>query len=55
MSTKKIQSDGSLEKIFLVNVFRGDLQNKEMIGDAWNLKESSSTLKYLLVDDAKYK
>ena len=29
----KIQSDGSLDKLKLRIVVRGDLQNKEMIGD----------------------
>ena len=32
----KIQSDGSLEKLNLRIVVRGDLQNKEMIGDTWS-------------------
>ena len=31
----KIQSDGSLDKIKLRIVVRGDLQNKEMVGDTW--------------------
>ena len=29
----KIQSDGSLDKLKLIIVVRGDLQNKEMVGD----------------------
>ena len=29
----KIQSDGSLDKLKLRIVVRGDLQNKEMVGD----------------------
>ena len=32
----KIQSDGSLDKLKLRIVVRGDLQNKEMIGDTWS-------------------
>ena len=28
-----IQSDGSLEKLKLIIIVRGDLHNKEMIGD----------------------
>ena len=31
----KIQSDGSLDKLKLRIVFRGDLQNKELVGDTW--------------------
>ena len=33
---EKIQSDGSLDKIKLRIVVRGDLKNKEMIGDTWS-------------------
>ena len=29
----KIQSDGSLDKLKLIIVVRGDFQNKEMVGD----------------------
>ena len=32
----KIQSDGSLDKLKLRIVVRGDLQNKEMVGDTWS-------------------
>ena len=32
----KIQSDGSLDKIKLGIVVRGDLQNKEMVGYTWS-------------------
>ena len=32
----KIQSDGSLDKLKLRIVVRGDLQNKERIGDTWS-------------------
>ena len=31
----KIQSDGSLHKLKLRIVVRGDQQNKEMVGDTW--------------------
>ena len=31
----KIQSDGSLGELKLRIVVRGDLQNKEMVGDTW--------------------
>ena len=29
------QSDGSIEKLKLIIVVRGDLQNKELVGDTW--------------------
>ena len=32
----KIQSDESLDKLKLRIVVRGDLQNKEMVGDTWS-------------------
>ena len=51
----KIQSDGSLNKIKLRIVVRGDLQNKEMVGDTWSPTASMKTLKYFLVDSAKHK
>ena len=31
----KIQSDGSLDNIKLRIVVRGDLHNKELVGDTW--------------------
>ena len=31
----KIQSDGSLDKLRLIIVVIGDLQNKEMVGETW--------------------
>ena len=49
----KIQSDVSLDKINLRIVVRGDLQNKEMVGDTWSPTASISTLKYFLEDAAK--
>ena len=49
----KIQSDGSLDKLKLGIVVRGDLQNKEMIGDTWSPKASMRTLKYFLADAEK--
>ena len=51
----KIQSDGSLDKLKLRIVVRGDLQNKAMIGDTWSPTASMITLKYFLVDAAKHK
>ena len=51
----KIQSDGSLDKLKLRIVVRGDFQNKEMIGDTWSPTASMRTLKDLLADAAKNK
>ena len=34
----KIQSDESLDKLMLIIVVRGDLQNKELVGATWSLK-----------------
>ena len=51
----KIQSDGSLDKLKLIIVVRGDLQNNEMIGDTWSPTASMRTLKYFLADAAKHK
>ena len=51
----KIQSDGSLDKLKSRIVVRGDLQNKEMVGDTWSPTASMRTLKYLLAYAAKNK
>ena len=51
----KIQSDGSLDKLKLRFVVRGDLQNKEMVGDTWSPTASMRTLKYFLADTVKHK
>ena len=51
----KIQSDGSLDKMKLRIVVRGDLQNKEMVGYTWSSTASMRTLKYFLADAAKHK
>ena len=51
----KIQSDGSLDKLKLRIVVRGDLQNKEIVGDTWSPTVSMRTLNYFLVDAAKHK
>ena len=51
----KIQSDGSLDKLELRTVVRGDMQNKEMVGDTWSPISSMRTLEYVLADAAKYK
>ena len=36
-------------------VVRGDLQNKELVGDTWSPTASMRTLKYLLSDADKHK
>ena len=51
----KIQSDGSLDKLKLIIVGRGGLQNKEMVGDTWSPTASMKTLKYFLADATKHK
>ena len=44
----KIQYVGSIDKFKFIIVVRGDLQNKEMIGDTWDPIVSMRTLKYFL-------
>ena len=51
----KIQSDGSLDKLKLRILVRGDLQNKELVGDTWSATASTRTLKYILADATKHK
>ena len=51
----KIQSDGSLDKLILRIVVRGDLQDKEMVGETWSPTASMMTLQYFLADAAKHK
>ena len=51
----KIQSDGSLYNLKLRILVRGDLKNKEMVGDTWSPTASMRTLKYFLADAAKNK
>ena len=41
----KIQSDGSLDNLKLRIVVRGNLQNKELVGDTWSPTSSMMTLK----------
>ena len=50
-----IQSDGSLDKLKLRILVRGDLQNKEMVGDTWLPTSSMRTLEYFLAYEAKHK
>ena len=51
----KIQSDGSLDKLELRIVVRGDLQNKELVGDTWLPTAYMRTLKHLLEYATKHK
>ena len=51
----KIQSDGSLDNLKLRILVRGDLKNKEMVGDTWSPTASMRTLKYFLADAEKHK
>ena len=51
----KIQSDGSLYKLKLRIVVRGDLQNKEIIGYTWDPTASMRTLNYFLIYAYKHK
>ena len=51
----KIQYDGSLDKLKLRIVVRGDLQNKELSGYTWSTKASIRNLKYFLADATKHK
>ena len=55
MYNAKIQSDGSLDKLKLRIVVRGDLQNKELVGDTWSPTASMNNLEYFLVDATKHK
>ena len=51
----KIQSDGSLDKLKLRIVVRGDLKKNEMVGYTWVPTASLRTLKYLSADAVKHK
>ena len=51
----KIKSYGSLDKLKLVIVVRGDFQNKEIIGYTWSPTASMRILNYFLVDYSKHK
>ena len=51
-----IQGKNSIwKKLKLRFVVRGDLQNKELVGDTWSPIASTRTLKYFLGDAAKHK
>ena len=51
----KFQSDGSLDKLKLRIVVRGDLKNKDLVGDTWSPTASMRTLKYFSEDAVKHK
>ena len=51
----KIQAIGILDKIKLRIVVRGDLYNKELVGDTWSPTAYMRTLKYFLGDATKHK
>ena len=51
----KAQSEGSIYKLKLRILVRGDMQNKELVGDTWSPTASMRTLKYLLADETKKK
>ena len=55
MFTNKKYSDGSLDKLQLRIVVRGDLQKKELVGENWSPKASMRTLKYFLADAVMHK
>ena len=52
---QKIQSDGSLDKLKLRIMARGDLQNKDLIGYNWSPIYCMRTLKYFLAYNVKHK
>ena len=51
----KIQSYESINKLRLRIIVRGDLKNKELIGDTWATIKSMGAMKYLLSDTANHK
>ena len=55
VSKAKIQSDGIIGKLKLRIVLRGDLHNKELVGETWSPIASMRTLKYFLADTVKHK
>ena len=52
---EKFKSDGILDKLKLIIVVRGDLQNKELVGDTWSPAASMRKLKYFLAGTTKHK
>ena len=41
----EIHSNGSLDKLNLMILVKGDLKNKELVGDTWSQTASNGTLK----------
>ena len=52
---KKNQSEESLDKLKLIIVFRGDLKNKELVGDTCSPTASMRNFKYFFSDIFKHK
>ena len=50
-----IQSDGSLDRLNLRLLVRGDLQNKDLFGDNWSPTTSTRNLKYFLAYSVNHK
>ena len=51
----KIRSGGSQDKLKLSILVRGDMKNKELVGDIWSPTASMRTSKYFLEDVAENK
>ena len=51
----KIQSDGIVDKLKLIIVVRGYLQDKELVGDTWSPTSSMRTLKCFFTDVVGHK
>ena len=51
----KIKSDGSLDKLKLIIVVRGYLQDMELVGYTCSSTASISTLEYFLADEVNHK
>ena len=52
---EKIQSDGSIEKLKLIIVVRGDLKNTELVGNTCSPTAYMRNLKYFLANATKHK
>ena len=55
VSKAKNQSDGSIDKLKLKIVVRGDIHNNELVGDTWSPTASTRNMKYFLVYAVKHK
>ena len=51
----RIQYDGSIDKLKIGIVVRGDLQNEKLVGNTLSPTASMRTLKYFLADATKNK